>query len=69
MTKTLVEWAEWRVGLNSVTAVEMIAWLWALEDVLEAPPVIGEYDIDGRQPYLHEWHQAICEGLHDPACR
>jgi len=49
--------------------IDYIAWLWSLEDVLEAPPILGEFDIDGRQPFLHEWHQAICEGLNDPLCR
>lgn len=38
-------------------------WLWALEDVLEAPPDIYEGDISGRSEFLHLWHQSILEDL------
>jgi hypothetical protein len=61
--KAVINWVE----TTSVT--EYIAWLWALERELEAPPIAGEYDIDGRQPFLHEWHQAICEGMVDDSMR
>lgn len=67
MTKTLVEWEEWQLG--AVTAVEMIAWLWAIEDLMNWPPIIGEYNEDGKFEFMHAWHQSICEGLHDPSCR
>ena len=48
---------------------DMIEWLWAIEDLMNWPPIIGEYNEDGKFEFMHEWHQSICEGLHDPSCR
>ena len=49
--------------------IDYIAWLWAIEDLLNWPPQIGEFEYDGKFEFFNEWHQSICEGLHDPACR
>lgn len=42
---------------------ELLSWLWALEYVLEAPPDLSEFDINGRSEFLHLWHQSTIEDL------
>lgn len=50
------------MNLNLVL-LDVCRWLWALEDVLEAPPDIYESDISGRSEFLHLWHQSLIEDL------